>query len=382
MGLQVVQSSVDNTITFDSHMHEYYLSNISPRWRAAVAHADGLVQVFSPYVTSGTADGLFSRCNPGSGELYTKCSLEDFTSGASSLRTIRHLYESGIRLYEVSRLHAKIVLAESFASIGSQNVTRAGARNKKATVVVTDPGNVGLIWELTSRWVAERRPITLEMIDDAQALLPQLRRMFTAAQRAAVDVEREFRERQQSRAAEIARRAAELRARRKAAQGEVRSVRSRVQPYTATTAIPWELAARFLRAPVWWLTHSSGPVRAPAHADRMYGHQGDWKIDCGANTFLVGRAVARCYSTIQSFLSEAEQGQPWASAELRDRLTLKVRGAVATYNGDEYNGYYPVTNTDMVFGSTSVDVDDFVSLVLRLTEAEELCSDAMVTAAG
>jgi hypothetical protein len=100
---------------------------------------------------------------------------------------------------------------------------------------------------------------------------------------------------------------------------------------------------------------------------------GDWKITFGANTFLVGSAIVRCFATVSDFLKDAARGEPWSSSMLRGSLFLYVRGAVANYRGDEYS--YPISGTGMEFGATSIDVADFVNLVLSISGAESLCSD-------
>jgi hypothetical protein len=47
-----------------------------------------------------------------------------------------------------------------------------------------------------------------------------------------------------------------------------------------------------------------------------------------------------------------------------------VNGAVAGYNGSELSGYYPLTGTDMMFGTTSIDVRFFVRAALEYLPEE------------
>ena len=68
-----------------------------------------------------------SRC-----QIYTRFSVEDFASGSSSLSTLKVLLAGGYPVYEIERLHAKLVAASgSFASIGSQNLTFNGVNNRE-----------------------------------------------------------------------------------------------------------------------------------------------------------------------------------------------------------------------------------------------------------
>jgi hypothetical protein len=125
-----------------------------------------------------------------------------------------------------------------------------------------------------------------------------------------------------------------------------------------------KLAQRFVRESAWWLRHPSGPTRARGHARRVYGSGSDWRIDFGANTFLVGSAILRCAKTMTQYLNEAKEGQLSSPDNLIKRLRRNVRGAIANYDGDEYL-LYPLEDNDMVFGTQSIDVQDFVSLFLE-----------------
>ena len=72
------------------------------------------------------------------------------------------------------KLHAKIVIVKgSFATIGSQNVTTNGTRRLEATFATTKAREVERIWNETAEWCKERSEITLEMIQDMEALLPE-----------------------------------------------------------------------------------------------------------------------------------------------------------------------------------------------------------------
>ena len=87
----------------------------------------------------------------------------------------------------------------------------------------------------------------------------------------------------------------------------------------------------------------------------MYGN-GDWKVDFGGNTFLVGLATARAAGTLERFLQLVEAGVAVSREEVEAELRNCAAGAVANYNGNEYNGYYPITGTDLMFGVRSIDV--------------------------
>jgi len=162
----------------------YYLKNISRRWHTEIKKVDGKVIILSPYLTSKTAEGIlrdskFSEC-----EIYTIFSVHNFISGASSLKTLKCLYDKGCKLYHLPRLHAKIIISPGrFATIGSQNLTRNGVKNKEASVITFDVKEVNKIEELLNQWIPQRKCITSEMIQHLEDKIINLRKKFNLINR-------------------------------------------------------------------------------------------------------------------------------------------------------------------------------------------------------
>lgn len=135
--------------------------------------------------------------------------------------------------------------------------------------------------------------------------------------------------------------------------------------------IPLKVAEEFIKATVWWLTHPSGPVRAPGHAKNLYNSDNGWAIDFGANTFLVDVAIARCRTSLNSFLRQVECGHTVSLSTLREQLMKDISGAVANYDGFEYGGYYPLSGTEMIFGSQAIDVREGANFIIHATSTRK-----------
>ena len=326
---------------------KYYLRSIDRRWKKELEKASGRVLVFSPYLTSSTAESVLKNVKNESCEIYTRFSLEDFAAGSSSLKTLKHLAVRGFKLYKIPKLHAKMIIVPGvFASIGSQNLTVNGRRNREASVVIEDLKEVVKIEKMAEDWLSERYPITYEMITDLEDLLPPLQRKFKDLKDESAKEERKHR---------------------------INRIKSHLDRLgTEEGEVPIDVAKKFIRASAWWYDHPSGPVSAPGHSSRIYGSESDWKIDFGANTFMVGRAISRCRKTLSLFLEQASSGNIVSISKLKEKLTLDVRGAVTNYDGDEYPGYYPVVGADMKFGAQSIDTKDFVNLVLKIVPVDDL----------
>jgi hypothetical protein len=383
---------------------KYYLKNISRRWQTEIKKVDDKVIILSPYLTSKTAEAVlrgskFTEC-----EIYTIFSVHNFVSGASSLKTLKNLHQRGCNLYHLPRLHAKIVIAPGrFATIGSQNLTQNGVKNKEATVITFDKEEVKEIEKMLDRWLPQRKSITSEMLNELEGKVTNLRRKFGLINRELRkeinDLENEIWENQDERlenerlakeakeAEELRRveeevnrlRDAQLQDKLRRQQEErrkqvVNAARTRVQQLSTHGEIDRELAKEFISNSAYW-NHPKAHrlVRAPGHATNIYGSRNNWRIDFGANSFLVGHAIYRCQQTLLEFLEKAESGYVMPIPELREKLELIVQGAVANHKGYEYEGYYSaIYDNFIMFGAQAINVCDFVNLVLRKAKLGEV----------
>lgn len=334
---------------------EVYMHSIVRRWiREALDGGDDLI-VVSPYLTSQTAELILlqqrSRANTGP-TVMTTLTTEVFATGASHLPTLRRLLNGGCRLYHVDELHAKIVLTPGFVSIGSQNLTQRGVRNKEATTAITDPRAITAVQRCIERWLSVARPIDLKMVDLMERHVKPLCKRMSQLQ---TDFDN----------SDVQIAAAMLRPKVDAALSQ-HTWLSRQEP------INCELAKDFIRATAWWLLHPSGPVRAPGHAENIYrSPTHGWSLDFGSNTFLVGKALERCRGRIHGFLERIKNGDLPNRSEVERSLRVAIADSVANIKGDEYY-QYPTRDNDLVFGVQSIDLTDAVRFVIDRSGIAEL----------
>lgn len=171
-------------------MELYVNRSIDRRWRQELGRAATAPKVFSPFITSTTAESVTAQLDGRASEIHTVFKIELFAMGSSSLATLKKLIDQGHSLYHVERLHAKIVLVPGeFASLGSQNLTRGGIKNKEASAALTDARDVKLVEKSVQPWIEARTPITPQMIADMENLLPEVMRLYQVAQVAAVEAD-------------------------------------------------------------------------------------------------------------------------------------------------------------------------------------------------
>lgn len=145
------------------------MRNVARRWKSEL-DTDKKVYVLSPYITSKAEDILANAKNC---EIYTDISVENFVFGSSSLKTLKNLINKGIKVYHLPKLHAKIILvADTFVSIGSQNLTNKGTKNKEATFTSSFPETIKPIEkELKEKWLPNREEVNIENLIDIEEVI-------------------------------------------------------------------------------------------------------------------------------------------------------------------------------------------------------------------
>jgi hypothetical protein len=329
---------------------EFYLRNVSRRWKRAVHGADRVL-VLSPYLTSKTAEMILTTTPGERCAVYTVFEAENFAAGASSIHTLMRLRGHGCELYHLPALHAKIVLVPGvFASIGSQNMTRRGTLNREATSVYTAPETVSAIWEMVQPWLSDGRAITDVMIDDLNLALRQITPAMRKAQRVCKAIDERIWEAERDRAAERKRIAAEELARQelmKQAEEATRMERickvvaqqEKLGEILATNSVSSVVAGELIAASAWWLTHRYGPTRAPNHRYNIYGRDGQWSIDFGANTLDITLAIDSSSRVLKYWLDQKMAGEDASLECLISRLEDVVTSSVHHQNGRYYDDY-------------------------------------------
>ncbi len=154
-----------------------YLRNVARRWKSEL-ETDKKVYILSPYITSKTAENVLENTISNYCEIYTLLDFETFLNGGSSIKTLKNLINKGIKVYSIQNLHAKIILiSDKFVSIGSQNLTNQGTRNKEATFTSTDEKIVNFVErEIKKNWLNNCKEITLEMLEDIEKSIKPIKK--------------------------------------------------------------------------------------------------------------------------------------------------------------------------------------------------------------
>ncbi len=178
-------STFMNAVTMNPNVLAHFRSKRLLRaWKDAADNSSQPILIFSPYLTSTVASTILASRPPA--EVHTRFEVELFASGSSSLSTLRSLIDAGHALFHVPDLHAKVFLdRQGFVTVGSQNLTHRGSRNREVTALFNGADAADAVAELVDPWLADRSSITGQMIDEMERLIGPTTQLFAAAKASA-----------------------------------------------------------------------------------------------------------------------------------------------------------------------------------------------------
>ncbi|MBL9117486.1 MAG: phosphatidylserine/phosphatidylglycerophosphate/cardiolipin synthase family protein [Verrucomicrobiaceae bacterium] len=151
-------------------------------WRSALQSALDSVVIFTPYF-DGAISRLLSAVESVPREHITIVTTFDPTALIqlpAQLRELKKLISSGFRVLHIDLLHAKILIVDDkVASVGSQNFTVRGRRNREATTLTSViHENAAFVRQLCG-WLDDAVPIDLAAVEELLSAVSSDRRRLS-----------------------------------------------------------------------------------------------------------------------------------------------------------------------------------------------------------
>ena len=344
-----------------------YCSNVAGQWIGSFAHCYDHARVFSPYITSSLAERALKGSTPRWIEVYTRFEIEAFAAGASSLSTLRMLKKKGYPLFHVPRLHAKVFdHPRDFATVGSQNLTQRGTRNREATILIRDPELLAQLRRQLARWALAGQPITMQMIRDAEAAIVLLRKEFQNLQRSCRKIEQRVFSAQSARDDRRSlvneQRETELRAYQQERQ-------TRLDRMGDGTSVPYDFCRQVAWNATEWLRQGTF-VRPRRLADHLRKGLYGWELPLGENRFAVELAVLMCRAKLTEIFSPETPRSFSLTPDETTNLQGMVPYSVIGHGDKRYKNGYKVDDGRMRFGTHRVNLANTVAAILHFSESE------------
>ena len=138
--------------------------------------------------------------------------------------------------------------------------------------------------------------------------------------------------------------------------------------------VPGGTVIRFIEKSAWWITHPSGPVRAPGDAKNLEGPEHKPILKLGANNFKVGEAFLKCSQITENFLKNARSNPDFgekALTSLRKRLATAICSSVSAFDGRAYK-QHPMEGNQMVLGAHAINVKEFIDCLFKIVPVDKL----------
>lgn len=289
-------------VTVIEPIQEFDADALSKRWVAAIEAAAEVV-AFSPYITDSDVIDAF-KAKGAACTLYTVATAEVYASRGSTLSCLQGLIAAGVHLFHIERLHAKLLLVSGkIVTIGSQNMTGGGTRNREATVIFEDPKQLKVARRGIKNWRRAGKPITDEFLrrleEDVERLRPDYKRWEKAVRKVIRERRKEERQRRREEREEKVRQKAEAerleaeRIEKENAQNRRTTHRFRHSPPSRTTI------QRFASQIIWGALHRG--AEPTLDSPRVASRNGDnasflmWTVDGQDDPLKKGRWYP-CYS--------------------------------------------------------------------------------------
>lgn len=139
------------------------------RWKNLVGRAKTSVTVFTPFfdqtlVKLVTSPPVVSKENI---TIVTEFSAETLLRLFNQLKAMKKLLDLGFAVLRCEGLHAKVLLIDDqFATVGSQNFTKRGRRNKETTYVSPESLAKSRFLRRLLEWKDQSTPIDPELVDE------------------------------------------------------------------------------------------------------------------------------------------------------------------------------------------------------------------------
>lgn len=151
--------------------------NIFQRWRKLIQSANKSITIFSPYIDELIIELLqfTPDCiKPKQITVITNIDAQNIIPYKNSLRTLLSLMDEKINVKQLNDLHAKILLIDdSFVSLGSQNFTKRGRRNKEASIKLSETISDTDFLKKLHEWIDISESIDRGLIKKLLKLLPE-----------------------------------------------------------------------------------------------------------------------------------------------------------------------------------------------------------------
>lgn len=146
---------------------DFHASDLFEKWKSLVENAEYSIDLFTPYLdyTINTLlEDIPERINV---TIITALEGDSLFQRGYQLKSLKDAINNGIAVKNLNGLHAKILVVDNaFISLGSQNFTNRGRKNKEAGMISEASFKDSNLIATLDDWKEESKKVSSELIDE------------------------------------------------------------------------------------------------------------------------------------------------------------------------------------------------------------------------
>ncbi|MBK8080627.1 MAG: hypothetical protein IPK25_10290 [Saprospiraceae bacterium] len=146
---------------------DFKAKDIYAIWLQRCKEAEKSIRILSPYVDNTVKDLLSSKQININIEksIFTRIDSDTIFEKPYQIRALINCKKIGIKIFHIKELHAKaLIIDNQYISIGSQNFTSAGRKNKETSMMSTWNFSSSKYLETINSWIENAEEIDIEYL--------------------------------------------------------------------------------------------------------------------------------------------------------------------------------------------------------------------------
>lgn len=146
---------------------DFHASDLFEKWKSLVKGAEYSIELFTPYLDYTINTLLEDIPERISVTIITALEGDSLFQRGYQLKSLKDAINNGIAVKNLNGLHAKILVVDNaFISLGSQNFTNRGRKNKEAGMISEASFKDSKLIATLNDWIEESKNVSVELIDE------------------------------------------------------------------------------------------------------------------------------------------------------------------------------------------------------------------------
>ena len=147
--------------------NDFHATDLFEKWKKLIAKAEKSIIIFTPYLDFTINILIKNSTKQIPITIITSLEGDSLFQRGYQIRALKEVIKNGVLVKNLMGLHAKILLIDnSYISLGSQNFTNRGRKNKEAGMISETSFVGSKIISTLKNWEEESKSVSLELLEE------------------------------------------------------------------------------------------------------------------------------------------------------------------------------------------------------------------------